>query len=243
MMSLEPWPAASIIHPMMLLPLTCSPSFSTVILLSNLFAVLTNMAAGRAWTPSLLVTVTSLLAVLASEPPLPLRERIIRSKCSQSILIRRTHPFDEPLVEFAGRVVAEALEFLVEGRDLDQSRDVAARPDGSDDGLHADPEDRVRLPLDTGAVDLIHLVPVHQRDDQIQVFLWPHTGDTEDRGHIDDAQAADLHVVARRLGRGSHQLAALQQANACDVVADETVAALQQRQDALALADAALPTN
>ena len=51
--------AASIIMPMMLLPLTVSPSFSTMISESNRLAVLTNMAAGRACTPNLLVTTNS----------------------------------------------------------------------------------------------------------------------------------------------------------------------------------------
>src|SRR5437879_68825 len=106
-----------------------------------------------------------------------------------------------------------------------------------------DSEDRVRLALEADAIHLFHLVPVHQRDDQIQIFFGPDTGDTEDRRDIDDAQAADLHVVARRLGRGSHQLTAFEEANARDVIADKAVAALQQCQYAFALADATLSTN
>ena len=60
-LSLLPGPAASIIRPMMLLPLTFSPSFSTKMSQANRLAVLTNMAAGRAWMPSLLTTVSSLV--------------------------------------------------------------------------------------------------------------------------------------------------------------------------------------
>src|ERR1035437_7596346 len=52
--SLLPGPAASIIRPMMLLPLTFSPSFSTKMSQPKRLAILTNMAAGRAWVPGLL---------------------------------------------------------------------------------------------------------------------------------------------------------------------------------------------
>src|SRR6185437_13292054 len=59
--SLLPGPAASIIRPMMLLPLIRSPSFSTKTSHSKRLAVLTNIAAGRAWMPSLFEMTTSLV--------------------------------------------------------------------------------------------------------------------------------------------------------------------------------------
>ncbi len=66
--NLLPGPAASIIRPMMLLPLTFSSSFSTVSSQPKRLAVLTHRAAGRAWMPSLLTTVSSLAAIsLVSE--------------------------------------------------------------------------------------------------------------------------------------------------------------------------------
>src|SRR5690349_20536423 len=61
MVSLLPGPAASIIKPMMLLPFTFSPSFSTKMSQEKRLAVLTNMAAGRAWMPNLLATRKSLV--------------------------------------------------------------------------------------------------------------------------------------------------------------------------------------
>jgi len=54
-------PAASIIRPMMLLPFTFRRLFSTKTSQLNWLAVLTNMAAGRAWMPSLLVMSISFL--------------------------------------------------------------------------------------------------------------------------------------------------------------------------------------
>src|SRR6516162_990487 len=61
MVNLLPGPAASIIKPIMLFPLTFSPSFSTKMSQAKRLAVLTNMAAGRAWIPSLLETMKSLV--------------------------------------------------------------------------------------------------------------------------------------------------------------------------------------
>ena len=66
MVSLLPGPAASIISPMMLLPLIFSPSFSTKMSHAKRLAVLTNMAAGRAWMPSLFETVSSFEKTLPS---------------------------------------------------------------------------------------------------------------------------------------------------------------------------------
>ena len=55
--SCEPCPAASIIKPIILLPSISSSSFSTSISQSKRLAIFTNCAAGRAWIPSLLLTV------------------------------------------------------------------------------------------------------------------------------------------------------------------------------------------
>ena len=74
--TLLPGPAASIIRPMMLLPLTFSPSFSTKMSQLNRLAVLTNMAAGRAWMPSLFDTMKSLVIVAL---PIVIAFALIRS--------------------------------------------------------------------------------------------------------------------------------------------------------------------
>ena len=75
------------------------------------------------------------------------------SRSLNPFLIRHAHPLDEPLVELPRRVVAQALQLLVERRDLDQPRNVTTGPDGNDDVRHVDPDDRVRLPLEPDAVD------------------------------------------------------------------------------------------
>ena len=55
----EPWPAASIIKPMMLFPLISSPSFATQISQRCRLAIRTNIAAGRACRPSRFTIVIS----------------------------------------------------------------------------------------------------------------------------------------------------------------------------------------
>jgi hypothetical protein len=57
--SFEPCPAASIINPMMLLPLICSSSFFTQTSERYRLAIRTNIAAGRACRPSRLMIVIS----------------------------------------------------------------------------------------------------------------------------------------------------------------------------------------
>src|SRR6187200_1697723 len=96
-------------RPMMLLPLTCSSSFSTQMLLAYLLARFTNCAAGLACIPSLLQMVNSWVQVL-------MRQRWRRGfdcSCeSRTLLIR--HLFQEPLVKFGGRVVAEGAQLVVQ---------------------------------------------------------------------------------------------------------------------------------
>ena len=65
----SPIAAPSIIRPMIDVPQTRLPSFSTSILASISLARLTNLALARAWSPRLLVIATSRLT--AVKPPLP----------------------------------------------------------------------------------------------------------------------------------------------------------------------------
>ena len=62
-LTLVPRAAASIMSPMMLLPLTCSSSFSTKTSDLNRLVTRTIMAAGRAWMPILFCTRSSFTCV------------------------------------------------------------------------------------------------------------------------------------------------------------------------------------
>ena len=60
---------------------------------------------------------------------------------------------------------------------------------------------------------------------------------------VDDTDAAHFHVVAGDLGAGAHDFPAIHQRDLRHIIGHETVAAFDQRQHALALADAALAAN
>src|SRR5512143_3853676 len=76
----EPRSAESIITPMMLLPLTLSPSLLTWIALLNRLAVFTNSAAGRACSPSgFTMRASRSISATATPPPSPALPRRDRS--------------------------------------------------------------------------------------------------------------------------------------------------------------------
>src|SRR2546423_5711830 len=78
----EPHSAASIMTPMMLLPFTSMPSFTSVISLWNFDEIFTISAAGRAWSPFLL-TICTVRSTISEPPRRGRRERSARGRaCS-----------------------------------------------------------------------------------------------------------------------------------------------------------------
>ena len=84
-------------------------------------------------------------------------------------------------------------------------------------------------------------VPAFQLDDELDALRGPRRGDPEEIAHVDQADAAQLHVVARQRRTGADDDGAAAPADVDDVVRDEAVAEADQLEGALALADAALP--
>ena len=70
-----------------------------------------------------------------------------------------------------------------------------------------------------------------------------YASDTEHRRHIDDANTAHLHVVAGDFRARAHDLAPIHQGNFGDIIGNQTVATLDQRQNTLALTDPALASQ
>ena len=78
-----------------------------------------------------------------------------------------------------------------------------------------------------GADAVVHLVgvPFLEAADELDLLLVPDRADAEEVGDVDDAQAADLHVVADHLvGALAHEDRAVDAADVHDVVGDEPVA-------------------
>src|ERR1039458_6224704 len=153
------------------------------------------------------------------------------------------HLGDETVVEFLGGVVAGGLELDLKGGDFDEAGQVASGPHGDDDvgDFHAENFD-VFL-LQAQAVNVGDFIPGFQGDDQVHAFFGANAADAEHGGDVDDADAADFHVGAGQLGAGAHDVAAVNQGDAGDVVGNEAVAALDEGEDALAFADAAFAAD
>src|SRR5688572_23277317 len=136
-----------------------------------------------------------------------------------------------------------AFELGLERSDFDQTRQVTTGTDRDNDMRNLDAENRHILFLHAKAVDIRNFVPGLERYDEINALLEAHTFDAKHRRHVDDADAANLHVVARDLGARAHDFAAIEQHHLGNVVGHQAVAALNERQDRLAFPDATLAAN
>ena len=83
-------------------------------------------------------------------------------------------------------------------------------------------------------------LPAFELDDQLDALRRARRRDAEQILHVDDAEAAQLHVMAGQLGTGADQDRLRAAPDLDGVVGDQTMAADDQVERALALADAAL---
>ena len=96
------------------------------------------------------------------------------------------------------------------------------------------------LLLKTHAVVFSVFIPLFHLDDKINGLSVLNALDTEQGLHVDDADAAKLDKMPGDVRRASHQGIVADTADLHHVIADETVASLDQLQSSLALANAAL---
>src|SRR5205823_13164874 len=105
------------------------------------------------------------------------------------------------------------------------------------------PKDLIKFLVKPDSIDRFQVLPLLQRHHEIETFLDPNTADPENRRHINDADAAHFHVIARQLGRSRHQLATFERSDASDIVGYQAVPALDQTQHAFAFADSTLAAD
>ena len=84
-------------------------------------------------------------------------------------------------------------------------------------------------------------VPVLELHDDLDALLLPHGANAEDRRDVHEADAADLHVVPLQLVSAADEHVGAATRDEHEIVRDETVAALDQVEHALGLADSAAP--
>src|SRR5581483_4270337 len=131
----------------------------------------------------------------------------------------------------------------LKGGYFDQAGQVAAGPDGNGDMGDVHVENLHIFVVHADAIHVGNLVPEFEGNDEVDLFFLADAFDAEHGGDIDDADAADLHVVAGQLRAGADDLAAIDQGHLGDVVGHEAVAALDQGEHAFAFADAALAAD
>ena len=103
---------------------------------------------------------------------------------------------------------------------------------------HGDVEDHRLLAGEAGAVGVLGGLPVLELHHHLDALLLPHRADAEQRGNVDEPDAADLHVVRRQLVPPADQHVVAAAGDLDHVVGHQAVAALDQVEHALALADA-----
>src|SRR5215470_15005339 len=149
----------------------------------------------------------------------------------------------EPLLEVLGRVVPLELEQMVARGHLDDGGQVAPRTNRDDQERHLRVEDAVLLLLDAEAVVLDPVVPFDQLHHHLDLLAFAHGRDAEEVLDVDDADAADLHVVLDDLRAAPVDRPSLLLLQVDDVVGHQAMAASDEVQRQLALADSALPQD
>src|SRR5690242_6848008 len=103
-----------------------------------------------------------------------------------------------------------------------------------------DPKNFVVFLLKPDPVNLFQVMPVAERYNQIQALLQTNAPDPKNRCDIDDPKTPDLHMVSGQIGRSADEFASLNCPESRDIVAYQTVAALDEAQNTFALTDAAI---
>src|SRR5262249_51564192 len=92
-------------------------------------------------------------------------------------------------------------------------------------------------------VHILHVVPGFQCDHEVHAFLTANAFDAEHRRHVDDADAANFHVIAGELRAGADHFVSVHERDLGDVVGHKTVTAFDQGEHTFTFADAAFAAD
>src|SRR5215208_7658635 len=145
-----------------------------------------------------------------------------------------------PRHETLGRIVTAQAHQVYAHRRLDERREVAARAHGQDEVRDGDAEDVHRPLFEAEPVDLGRVHPALEPDVQPQLLRAADGRDAEQLADVEDAEAANLHVLAQQIGRAAHEQAGPAAPYLDGVVGDQLVAAHDEVERALGFADAGL---
>src|SRR5687767_1878665 len=151
------------------------------------------------------------------------------------------HPPDEPLVECRGHVHTGVAKQVHHRDHLGDHRDVLSGIERHDDLWHHDPEDVGLVMSEPAAVRILGRFPVLELHDHLDTLLLPYGTHPEQGGNIDQADPADLHVVARHLVSLADEDIGAPSGNLHDVVGDQAMTPLHEIEHALALSNPGTP--
>src|SRR5215831_14312735 len=106
-----------------------------------------------------------------------------------------------------------------------------------------DAEDFDEFLLHAEPVDVVDLPPAPERNHKVNALFVANGFDAEHRSNVNDTNATHFHVVAGQFSASPDDVSAVDKRYLGDVIGDQAIAALDECQDALALADAAFATQ
>src|SRR5882672_9735563 len=146
----------------------------------------------------------------------------------------------EPRREVARRVQPAAAKQLVARGDFDEDPEAAPRGHRHANERHPDAEDVVAQLVDAEPFVITFGIPPLELYDQFDALRVANGGDAEEIPDVDEAEAANLHVMPRQLRARANQRRFTPAPDFHRVVGDEPVPADDEVEPALALPDAAL---
>src|SRR5688572_2688737 len=154
--------------------------------------------------------------------------------------LRRLHALHESLVERFGGVHAAVAKQMIQGDDFGHHCDVLSwvERDQHLGELHA--ENCRRRAIEPGSIHGRRLVPLLELNDDLDALLLSYGANAEDRLHVDQADAAYLHVMPSELVPAADQDVVPSSSRDDEIVGDEAVTSLDEIEHALRLANPAL---
>ena len=163
--------------------------------------------------------------------------------CMLSVVISGGKVFAHLLGEFHRGVVAHALLAVIHGGDLKDHGKVPSGGDRDCDGRDLHVENLGVLRLHAEAVIGFAVAPRDHVDDEVDVGAFLDRAHAEQLRDVDDADAAQLDIMLEYRRRGADQLMRRDLFDLNGVVGDQAVAALDELDGRLALADAAVAVD
>src|SRR5688572_21878894 len=151
------------------------------------------------------------------------------------------HSSDQALVEHFRRVHARITQQVVQRDHLGDHGDVLSRIKEHGDLRQLHLENLGRGDIEAGALDDSVLIPLLQFHNDFDAFLLAHGTNPEDRGNVDQADAADLHEMALQIVTAPDQNIIATLAGDDEIIGNEAMPSLYKVEHALRLADSTFP--